>query len=268
MPLSRPVHGGGYPDGCQDDLWDPGQEWIQIFDNLLKHPQGVKRGCSCDICLLAKYPAMHSSPLSPRLSLPTNLYNTGQRKPGVFETAIRLENSKPESDSPRCRGGSVDRMLVDKLERKQSGTVDEESFICQFQVPMRILVLTRKDLDLQLASVYTSLSSREWRKRIEGLQLVRGLVTGGAGNMEEFPGRLKYLELPFEICVKDLRSQVIRESCVTIAYLAQELQFKIKSFLLHLLPFLIELIQHGAKVVSYSGVVCIRFILQHTFCPK
>jgi len=123
-------------------------------------------------------------------------------------------------------------------------------------------------LDLQLASVYTSLSSREWRKRIEGLQLVRGLVTGGAGNMEEFPGRLKYLELPFEICVKDLRSQVIRESCVTIAYLAQELQFKIKSFLLHLLPFLIELIQHGAKVVSYSGVVCIRFILQHTFCPK
>jgi len=123
-------------------------------------------------------------------------------------------------------------------------------------------------LDMQLASVYTSLSSREWRKRIEGLQLVRGLVTGGAGNMEEFPGRLKYLELPFEICVKDLRSQVIRESCVTIAYLAQELQFKIKSFLLHLLPFLIELIQHGAKVVSYSGVVCIRFILQHTFCPK
>ena len=22
-----------------DQLWDPGQEWIQIFDNLLKHPQ-------------------------------------------------------------------------------------------------------------------------------------------------------------------------------------------------------------------------------------
>ena len=25
-----------------DQLWDPGQEWIQIFDNLLKHPQECK----------------------------------------------------------------------------------------------------------------------------------------------------------------------------------------------------------------------------------
>ena len=23
----------------EEQLWDPGQEWIQIFDNLLKHPQ-------------------------------------------------------------------------------------------------------------------------------------------------------------------------------------------------------------------------------------
>ena len=33
-------------------------------------------------------------------------------------------------------------------------------------------------------------------------------MTGGAGQMEELPGRLKYLEQPFESCVKDLRSQV------------------------------------------------------------
>ena len=26
-------------DSDGDTLWDPGQEWIQIFDNLLKHPQ-------------------------------------------------------------------------------------------------------------------------------------------------------------------------------------------------------------------------------------
>ena len=26
----------------EEPLWDPGQDWIQIFDNLLKHPQELK----------------------------------------------------------------------------------------------------------------------------------------------------------------------------------------------------------------------------------
>ena len=30
--------------------WDPGQDWILVFDRLLKHPQGPGRGCRCDIC--------------------------------------------------------------------------------------------------------------------------------------------------------------------------------------------------------------------------
>ena len=47
------------------------------------------------------------------------------------------------------------------------GTVDEESFIRQFLAPGSVLVLSRKDLDSQLASVYTSLSSRDWRRRVE-----------------------------------------------------------------------------------------------------
>ena len=33
-----------------DDLWDEGQEWILIFDNLLKHPRGKAKGCHCDMC--------------------------------------------------------------------------------------------------------------------------------------------------------------------------------------------------------------------------
>jgi hypothetical protein len=147
---------------------------------------------------------------------------------------------QPDINNQRARGGSVDRMLGNEPSRKQSGkkteveyknsissilgTLDEESFIRQFLVHGSVLVLSRKDLDSQLASVYTSLSSRDWRRRMEvrrghlcfflflisaqGLQLMRGLVTGGAGQMEELPGRLKYLEQPFECCVKNLRSQV------------------------------------------------------------
>ena len=76
----------------------------------------------------------------------------------------------------------MDRMLGEDSNRKQSGkttrnptsnlitvsgTVDEESFIRQFSVPGSVLILSWKDLDLQLASLYTSLASRDWRRRVE-----------------------------------------------------------------------------------------------------
>ena len=46
-------------------LWGSGQEWILIFDKLLKHPNGKpKRGCRCDVCEADK-PA--PSPYSPQV---------------------------------------------------------------------------------------------------------------------------------------------------------------------------------------------------------
>jgi len=235
MPSSHQVLAGGYPD---TELWDPGQEWIIIFDNLLKHPQGVKRGCNCDICFLAKSVITPACPLSKRLSLPTDLIKSDRRRsgvcvkkeghyPGMFQTGIEKDNSLVASPNPRLRGGSFDQKSGDNSSRKTSGAVDEESFIKQFCAPGSIHVLSVSDLDLQLDSVYTSLTSKNWIRRVEALQLMRALVTGGAWQVEEFPRRLKYLKLPFECCVKDMRSSVIRECCATVAYLAQQLQYKV-----------------------------------------
>jgi len=50
-----------------EDLWGEGQEWILIFDRLLKHPRGVRsKGCWCDLCEAAgdtppnRLPGCHS----------------------------------------------------------------------------------------------------------------------------------------------------------------------------------------------------------------
>ena len=94
MPSSLPGLSGVHPDisssGFQDDLWSHGQEWIMIFDNLLKHPQGIKRGCSCDICSLARSPIMPACPLSPRLILPTNSYKNNKAE----DLAVGTSNTK------------------------------------------------------------------------------------------------------------------------------------------------------------------------------
>jgi hypothetical protein len=39
--------------------------------------------------------------------------------------------------------------------------------------------------------------------------MMRSLVIAGAGQFEELASYLKTLEMPFESCVKDLRSQVM-----------------------------------------------------------
>merc|ERR1719348_2365944 len=41
-------------------------------------------------------------------------------------------------------------------------------------------------------------------------------IFSGRGLDEELTSQLKALEYPFESCVKDLRSQVVRECCITL----------------------------------------------------
>ena len=49
----------GISDRVEEELsrlWESGQEWILIFDNLLKHPGGkVSKGCKCDMCEMQKF---------------------------------------------------------------------------------------------------------------------------------------------------------------------------------------------------------------------
>merc|ERR1719350_2579998 len=98
--------------------------------------------------------------------------------------------------------------------------------------------------------------------------MVRSLLVAGAAQFDELTGCLKSLEYPFESCVKDLRSQVVRECCITIAFISQCLRNKVDRFLEFLLPPMINLIQNSAKVMATSGIVCLRLIFNNTFSPR
>ena len=81
---------------------------------------------------------------------------------------------------------------------------------------------------------------------------------------KEIVDYLRYSELPFQNCVKDLRSQVVREACITIAYMSFKTGLKVARFCEALLPNLFNLIPNSAKIMSSSALVCIRLIFQHT----
>lgn len=48
------------------------------------------------------------------------------------------------------------------------------------------------------------------------MKKVRSLMLAGAAEYEGFPQQLRLLEAPLKLSAKDLRSQVVRETCITL----------------------------------------------------
>ncbi|XP_075676762.1 CLIP-associating protein isoform X3 [Dermatophagoides pteronyssinus] len=153
---------------------------------------------------------------------------------------------------------------------KSSGAADEEMFMNAFEDVSRIQIFSVKDLEQELNRIRDTCSNpnTEWEKRIECLRKFRSLLIAGAADYEEFYQYLKPLEVPFQTSVKDLRSQVVREACISIAYLSQRIGNKCDRFAEALLPSLIDSIQNSAKIMSSSAVVAIRFVIQHTHTSR
>ena len=95
----------------------------------------------------------------------------------------------------------------------------------------KVTIFSGRALEDELSKIHTVLnnSQADWKQRVENLSMVRALLVAGAAQFDELTGCLKSLEYPFESCVKDLRSQVVRECCITIAFLSQCLRNKVGS---------------------------------------
>ena len=143
-------------------------------------------------------------------------------------------------------------------------------FIKSFEDVPEVTISSGKELESELVSIKDILSESgsDWRKKIDSMKRLRSFVKAGAIEYKEFLDFFKTLDLAFQCCVKDLRSQVVRESCLTIAYLSQKMGLKCGRFCEALLPNLIFLIPNSAKIMSSSAIVTIRFIIEHTRSPR
>ena len=101
-------------------------------------------------------------------------------------------------------------------------------FMSAFEDVPRVMIFSSKDLEREITKIREICSdpSIHWEKRTEALRRLRSLLVAGAPEFDEFVNYLKPLELSFQVSVKDLRSKVVREACITIAYLSQRLGIK------------------------------------------
>ncbi|XP_055860572.1 CLIP-associating protein 1-like isoform X3 [Biomphalaria glabrata] len=178
---------------------------------------------------------------------------------------VQRKHSSASSGGPRRISSSTS-----ETKRKRSasaggsGAVDEELFIKSFEDVSPVKIFSSRDVQEQMMKIKDALNdvNLTWEKRIDHIKLLRSLLMAGAADYDDFFQSLRTLESAFILVVKDLRSQVVREGCVTIAYLSQQLGTKFDHFAESVLPSLMNLIPNSAKVMSTSGIVCIRFIMQ------
>uniref|UniRef100_A0A8C2TUN0 Cytoplasmic linker associated protein 2 n=1 Tax=Coturnix japonica TaxID=93934 RepID=A0A8C2TUN0_COTJA len=151
-----------------------------------------------------------------------------------------------------------------------AGAVDEDDFIKAFTDVPTVQIYSSRELEETLNKIREILSDdkHDWDQRTNALKKVRSLLVAGAAQYDGFFQHLRLLDGAFKLSAKDLRSQVVREACITVAHLSTVLGNKFDHGAEAIMPTLFNLVPNSAKVMATSGCAAIRFIIRHTHVPR
>ncbi|XP_036400890.1 CLIP-associating protein 1a isoform X7 [Megalops cyprinoides] len=168
------------------------------------------------------------------------------------------------------RPGSVAGPKVTGKEGASAGAVDEEDFIRAFEDVPTVQIYSARELEDSMNKIREVLSDdkHDWEHRITALKKVRSLLLAGAAEYEGYSQQLRLLEGAFKLSAKDLRSQVVREACITLGHLSSVLGNRFDHGAETIMPTLLNLVPNSAKVMATSGVAAIRLIIRHTHYPR
>ncbi|XP_016521248.1 CLIP-associating protein 1-like [Poecilia formosa] len=200
-----------------------------------------------------------------------------------FEDEDSVDGGRSSSSSSSKAPPSGRRAVVSSVRRPSSasstkstgkeaaaGAVDENDFVKAFEDVPSVQFYSNRELEDQLTKIRDVLSDdkHDWEQRVVALKKVRSLVLAGAPDHDGFPHQLRLLEAPLKLSAKDLRSQVVREACITLGHLSSVLRNKFDHGAESVMPTLLNLVPNSAKVMATSGAAAIRLILRHTHYPR
>ncbi|KAM9487476.1 CLIP-associating protein 1a isoform 37-T37 [Clarias gariepinus] len=188
-------------------------------------------------------------------------------------------SSKAFSSSSSKRGGNMGSMRRPSSastpraagkEGASAGAVDEEDFMKAFEDVPTVQIYSSRELEDSITKIREVLSDdkQDWEHRVAALKKIRSLLLAGAAEHEGFLQQLRLLEGAFKLSAKDLRSQVVREACITLGHVSLVFGNKFDHGAEAIMPTLLNLVPNSAKVMATSGVAVIRLILRHTHYPR
>nr|AAH94432.1 Clasp1 protein [Mus musculus] len=191
-------------------------------------------------------------------------------------SASSSSSKAPSSSRRNVNLGTTRRLMSSSLGSKSSaakegaGAVDEEDFIKAFDDVPVVQIYSSRDLEESINKIREILSDdkHDWEQRVNALKKIRSLLLAGAAEYDNFFQHLRLLDGAFKLSAKDLRSQVVREACITLGHLSSVLGNKFDHGAEAIMPTIFNLIPNSAKIMATSGVVAVRLIIRHTHIPR
>ncbi|KAK0407592.1 hypothetical protein QR680_003482 [Steinernema hermaphroditum] len=155
--------------------------------------------------------------------------------------------------------------------KNAAGAVSEDQFRQAFNDVPRKAIYDGRELASAVETVRTTLENPniDWDRRVKALKELRGVINGGALDFPDFEDLFRSLETGIVTSIKDLRSQVCREGCITLAFLCEKLdKCTIARLTETTMPILILLMQNSAKVMATSGILASSYVVRHSRNPK
>ncbi|XP_051520217.1 CLIP-associating protein 2-like isoform X20 [Myxocyprinus asiaticus] len=193
-------------------------------------------------------------------------------RPSSAQAAFKVPKipKKPGDSASSSRRPSGTGASKTGISKEGAGAVDEEDFIKAFTDVPSVQIYSSRDLEDNLNKIREVLSDdkHDWDHRVSALKKIRSLLVAGAADYDCFYQHLRLLDGAFKLSAKDLRSQVVREACITMAHLSTLLGNKFDHGAEAIVPVLFNLIPNCAKVMATSGTAAIRIIIRHTHVPR
>lgn len=204
--------------------------------------------------------------------------SNGLLMPTAISSAISNSDDVDNAGQIKATSRLVKRTASANVRKPQSldvqcdaGAVTMEIFEASFEIVPQLTIFNQRDIDEHLKTINSIIGDKtmDWDKRVDALKKIRSLLMMQVHQSPTFAAYLKEsLSISFLDILKELRSQVIREACISIAYMCKILQNRLDVFCVHIFQELINLIQSSAKVISSASIITVKYVIKYTHAPK
>lgn len=213
------------------------------------------------------------------LLLPSALNNGGGGVAGLDDpdACLMPRPTRLMKRSPSARRPIMETMTAMHVGQNGSdptansaGAVSISVFEMSFENVPKLSVFGQRDIDEVMKSIIKVIGDKnmDWEKRVDALKKIRSLILHCAEMKQLFAQYSKDFSISFLDILKELRSQVIREACITLAYMSKCFTTKMDQFLAYILNELICLIPNAAKVISSAGIIALKYVIRYSPSPK